>query len=234
MLALYVILGAVIGYLFGSISVSVIISKVAFKGDVREHGSGNAGATNMARVYGISGGLLVLLGDFLKTIVACTVALLICEQKYDEFCLMATGIGCVLGHAYPVFFGFKGGKGVTVGAAVALMIDWKVLAFIVIVFVVTFILTHIVSISSVMGAIGLVTITTVCYILNLCGVGFDYFANFTLQRLCLGVVASIISIWLHRGNILRLLKGEEKKFTFKKKEKPQHTACETAVTNTKR
>ena len=234
MLALYVILGAVIGYLFGSISVSVIISKVAFKGDVREHGSGNAGATNMARVYGISGGLLVLLGDFLKTIVACTVALLICEQKYDEFCLMATGIGCVLGHAYPVFFGFKGGKGVTVGAAVALMIDWKVLAFIVIVFVVTFILTHIVSISSVMGAIGLVTITTVCYILNLCGVGFDYFANFTLQRLCLGIVASIISIWLHRGNILRLLKGEEKKFTFKKKEKPQHTACETAVTNTKR
>ncbi len=234
MLALYVILGAVIGYLFGSISVSVIISKVAFKGDVREHGSGNAGATNMARVYGISGGLLVLLGDFLKTIVACTIALLICEQKYDEFCLMATGIGCVLGHAYPVFFGFKGGKGVTVGAAVALMIDWKVLAFIVIVFVVTFILTHIVSISSVMGAIGLVTITTVCYILNLCGVGFDYFANFTLQRLCLGVVASIISIWLHRGNILRLLKGEEKKFTFKKKEKPQHTACETAVTNTKR
>ena len=234
MLALYVILGAIIGYLFGSISVSVIISKVAFKGDVREHGSGNAGATNMARVYGISGGLLVLLGDFLKTIVACTVALLICEQKYDEFCLMATGIGCVLGHAYPVFFGFKGGKGVTVGAAVALMIDWKVLAFIVIVFVVTFILTHIVSISSVMGAIGLVTITTVCYILNLCGVGFDYFANFTLQRLCLGVVASIISIWLHRGNILRLLKGEEKKFTFKKKEKPQPTACETAVTNTKR
>ena len=234
MLALYVILGAVIGYLFGSISVSVIISKVAFKGDVREHGSGNAGATNMARVYGISGGLLVLLGDFLKTIVACTVALLICEQKYDEFCLMATGIGCVLGHAYPVFFGFKGGKGVTVGAAVALMIDWKVLAFIVVVFVVTFILTHIVSISSVMGAIGLVTITTVCYILNLCGVGFDYFANFTLQRLCLGIVASIISIWLHRGNILRLLKGEEKKFTFKKKEKPQHTACETAVTNTKR
>lgn len=234
MLALYVILGAVIGYLFGSISVSVIISKVAFKGDVREHGSGNAGATNMARVYGISGGLLVLLGDFLKTIIACTIALLICEAQYDEFCLMVTGIGCVLGHAYPVFFGFKGGKGVTVGAAVALMIDWKVLAFIVIIFVVTFILTHIVSISSVMGAIGLMTITMTCYVLNLCGVGFDYFANFTLQRLFLGIVASVISIWLHRGNILRLLKGEEKKFTFKKKAKPQTTVCETAVTNTKR
>ncbi len=234
MLALYVILGTIIGYLFGSISVSVIISKIAFKSDVREHGSGNAGATNMARVYGISGGLLVLLGDFLKTIIACAIALLICEEKYEEFCLMATGIGCVLGHAYPIFFGFKGGKGVTVGAAVALMIDWKVLSFIVIVFVVTFILTHIVSISSVMGAIGLMAITTVCYILNLCGVGFEYFANFTLQRLCLGVVASVISIWLHRGNILRLLRGEEKKFTFKKKDRAQAVSCETAVTKNKR
>jgi glycerol-3-phosphate acyltransferase PlsY len=202
----------------GSISVSVILSKCLFKGDVREHGSGNAGATNMARVYGAKGGILVLLGDFLKAIIACAVVLLIAKDEYTEVCIMTTGIACILGHAFPVFFNFKGGKGVTVGAAIALIIDWKILVFIVIVFFVTFAFTHIVSISSILGAIGLTFSVLGFYVLNVCGVGAGYFANFTTYRLILGVVASVISIWLHRANILRLLKGEEKVFTFKKKD----------------
>jgi glycerol-3-phosphate acyltransferase PlsY len=202
----------------GSISVSVILSKCLFKGDVRERGSGNAGATNMARVYGAKGGILVLLGDFLKAIIACAVVLLIAKDEYTEVCIMTTGIACILGHAFPVFFNFKGGKGVTVGAAIALIIDWKILVFIVIVFFVTFAFTHIVSISSILGAIGLTFSVLGFYVLNVCGVGAGYFANFTTYRLILGVVASVISIWLHRANILRLLKGEEKVFTFKKKD----------------
>lgn len=218
MLALYVSLSLIIGYLMGSISVSVILSKCLFKGDVREHGSGNAGATNMARVYGAKGGILVLLGDFLKAIIACAVVLLIAKDEYAEVCIMTTGIACILGHAFPVFFNFKGGKGVTVGAAIALIIDWKILVFIVIVFFVTFAFTHIVSISSILGAIGLTFSVLGFYVLNVCSIGAGYFANFTIYRLILGVVASVISIWLHRANILRLLKGEEKVFTFKKKD----------------
>lgn len=219
MLALYLILSALIGYLFGSISISVLVSKFAFHDDVRSHGSGNAGATNMARVYGAKGGLIVLLGDFLKAIVAATIVLLITEPAYDEIALMTTGIACVLGHAFPVFFKFKGGKGVTVGAAVALLIDWKALVFIVAVFIVVFAITRIVSISSILGATGLTVITLIMYTLNLCGVGYGYFANFTPERLVLAIVASIIVICLHKPNIERLVTGTEKKFSFKKKEK---------------
>ena len=224
MLTLYIILSLIVGYVFGSISVSVILSKCLFKDDVRQHGSGNAGATNMARVYGAKGGLLVLLGDFLKAIIACTIVLLIAEEQYTEVCLMTTGIACIMGHAYPVFFGFKGGEGVTVGAAVALIIDWKILVFIVIVFFVVFMLTHIVSISSILGATGLILSTLVFYTLNVSGVAGDAFSNFTVYRLVLAIVASVISIWLHRANIVRLLKGEEKVFTFKKNTKEQAVA----------
>ena len=215
---LYVLLSIIIGYLFGSISVSVILSKVAFKGDIRKFGSGNAGATNMARVYGAKGGIIVLLGDFLKAIIACTLALLIAPKEYTEVCIATVGIACSLGHAFPVFFNFKGGKGVTVGAAVALIIDWKVLLFILAVFIIVFMFTHIVSISSVMGALGLIFITLVFYVLNLCGVGGSFFANFTPERMFLAFIAGILVIWLHKPNIIRLLNGEEKKFTFKKKD----------------
>ena len=201
----------------GSISVSVILSKTIFKGDVRKHGSGNAGATNMARVYGAKGGLLVLLGDFLKAILACTIVLLILEDKYTELAIMLTGFACMLGHAYPIFFKFKGGKGVTVGAAIALVIDWKILAFIFVVFVITFMLTHIVSISSIMGAVGLICSAVTFYLLGVNGVAGGYFASFTIYRVVLAVSASLLSIWLHRANIVRLIRKEEKVFTFKKK-----------------
>ena len=201
----------------GSISVSVILSKTLFKGDVRKHGSGNAGATNMARVYGAKGGLLVLLGDFLKAILACTLVLLILDDKYTEVAIMLTGIACMVGHAYPIYFKFKGGKGVSVGAAIALFIDWKILAFIFVVFVLTFMLTHIVSVSSIMGAVGLICSTVTFYLLGVNGVAGGYFASFTIYRVVLAVSASLLSIWLHRANIIRLIRKEEKVFTFKKK-----------------
>ena len=182
---LYVSLSIIIGYLLGSISVSVLLSKFVFKGDVRNFGSGNAGATNMARVYGAKGGAIVLIGDFLKAIIACTVSLLIAPSKYSEVCILAVGIACLIGHAFPVFFGFKGGKGVTVGAAVALMIDWKALLFIFIVFVIVFIFTHIVSISSILSGIGLIFVTLLFYVFNLCEIGGNFFANFTVESLLL-------------------------------------------------
>ena len=145
-----VVLSAIIGYLLGSISMSVLLSKLVYKGDVRNYGSHNAGATNMARVYGLIGGIATLAGDFLKAIVAMLIPLLFKliykDFAYAELAYAIAGMGCFLGHAFPIFFGFKGGKGVTVGAAIALMTDWKAFLIILAVFVIAFMISKIVSV----------------------------------------------------------------------------------------
>ena len=227
-MALRIIFSIIVGYLFGSVSVSVIISKLVYKQDIRKVGSGNAGATNMARINGFKGGITVLVGDFLKAIISCLIAKLIGGDAYAEVCMSLAGCACVLGHAFPVFFNFKGGKGVTVGAAIALMIDWKALLFIFIVFFVVFAFKKIVSISSISGAVSLFVISTVFYMFNILGVGNGYFDNFTIERLFLAFFASFMVVVLHHENIIRLIKGEEKKFAVQKK--PQ---SETAVTKQK-
>ncbi|MBO6262926.1 MAG: glycerol-3-phosphate 1-O-acyltransferase PlsY [Clostridia bacterium] len=222
----YVLLAlcAVIGYLLGSLSASVIISKLFFRGDVRSQGSGNAGATNMARVYGLKGGLIVLLFDFLKEVISMALGLYIgsliitmssstAYDGFDIYCMVAAGGGCLLGHAFPLYFGFKGGKGISVGAALALMIDWRILLIILAVFIIVFILSKIVSVSSISAAAAFVVCSLVFYF-----VGF-----ITLPEMLLGTIGPVIVIWLHRQNIVRIIKGEEKKFTYKKgKEEKKH------------
>ena len=139
---------------------SVLLSKLVYKGDVRNYGSHNAGATNMARVYGLIGGIATLAGDFLKAIVAMLIPLLFKliykDFAYAELAYAIAGMGCFLGHAFPIFFGFKGGKGVTVGAAIALMTDWKAFLIILAVFVIAFMISKIVSVSSISAAVALV------------------------------------------------------------------------------
>lgn len=206
------VLCAVVAYLLGSISVSVLISKFLYKDDVREHGSHNAGATNMARVYGLIGGVAVLVGDFLKAVVAMglpwLLGLIFPEFTSWRLAYAIAGATCLVGHAYPVFFGFKGGKGVTVGAAIALMSDWRSLLIILTVFVVVFVCTKIVSISSVSAA-------TAFAVTGICFYAFGI-ADFNLYLMILSVFAGAMVVFLHRGNLVRLARGEEKKFTYKK------------------
>ena len=111
----------VAGYLLGSISVSVCLS-VGMGRDVRKEGSGNAGATNMARVFGMKAGVITLLGDMVKAALAVLLGYLL----LGDMGLMAGGIACIVGHCFPVFHQFKGGKGVSVGGLLSLMIDWRV------------------------------------------------------------------------------------------------------------
>ncbi|MDY2879746.1 MAG: glycerol-3-phosphate 1-O-acyltransferase PlsY [Candidatus Borkfalkiaceae bacterium] len=198
---------AVIGYLIGSVNVSVIVSILAYKSDIRKHGSGNAGATNMARVYGVVGGIVVLIGDFGKAILAMAIALAIGGESVGHSCMLAAGVATVIGHAYPLYFRFKGGKGVTVGAAIALMIDYRLLLIIFCVFVLLFLIRRIVSLSSV-GACGSLIVASV---------GFYAFQLTDLWSMITCVVISVFVIFLHRSNIARLLKGEEKEFSFKRK-----------------
>jgi len=208
-------ISVVMGYILGSVNVSVIVSKIVYKGDVRKHGSGNAGATNMARVYGPVGGMIVLVGDFIKAVAAIGFSRLIADGVLPgnitvyEICGMLAGIFCIIGHAFPVFFKFRGGKGVTVGAAIALMSDWKALVVIVIVFIAVFATTRIVSISSMSGGIALIITVALLFVFN----------GLSLERLILCVFASVLVIALHHSNIKRLIHGEEKEFKFKKSDK---------------
>ncbi len=202
---LYYFLAALEGYIIGSISFAIMLSKIFLKDDVRNSGSGNAGATNMARVYGIWSGVVVLLLDFGKA----SLAMFLGTLLGGEIGMALAGGFCALGHAFPVFFKFKGGKGVSVGAALALFIDWRAFLFVIAVFIIMVAITKIVSISSISAAVSLLILC----IIFLC-VGW-----ISVPRMLLGVFGALLVVALHWQNIKRLVRGEEKKFTFKKKTK---------------
>ena len=218
-----VVLSTVIGYLIGSISMSVLLSKRIYKGDVRNYGSHNAGATNMARVYGLTGGILTLAGDFLKAVVSMLIPLLIhllySGFEHYELAYVLAGMGCFVGHAYPLYFGFKGGKCVTVGAAIALMIDWKIFLIAVAVFFIAFFISKIVSVSSISAAIALIVagILFAAFGVSSYMIVFGRYVPFTWYKAGLCAFVGLAVIFLHRANIGRLVRGEEKKFTYKKK-----------------
>ena len=191
------ILIAVCGYLFGSISSAVLISKKLFREDVRTMGSGNAGATNMARVYGMLPGFLAFLCDAAKTIAAMGLGWLL----DGSLGMSIGGAACVIGHCWPVFFQMRGGKGVSVGAVVALMIDWRIFLLLVVIFFGTFALTKIVSVCSI----------TVAVVLPVAAALLHQPA----PELLLAIFTGALVVFQHRTNIRRLFRGEEKKFTPK-------------------
>ena len=200
--ALKVLAILIVGYLLGSVNVAVILSKYFFKGDVREQGSHNAGTTNMARVYGMSAGLLTLVGDVLKTIVT----MLLGRVLLGEMGFSLGGIACILGHCFPVFFGFKGGKGVAVSGGVAIMLGWEYALTLIGIFLVIVLITRYVSLGSLIAV--LMSIPTLLI--------FGGYGTW-VYLLC---VVIIVSVWyMHRGNIKRLLTGTESKFVPGKRKK---------------
>ena len=182
------------GYLLGSLSASIILSRTAWGGDVRGKGSGNAGATNMARVYGLGAGFLTLGCDMLKTIVAMWLGSLL----LGDVGLALGGICAMIGHCFPVFHGFKGGKGISVGAALGLMIDWRVFVCIIATFLIVAFLTKKVSLGSICAAVAITVFSLVFHV--------------TTPRLILAICAMCLAIFQHRGNIDRLIKGTEPDF----------------------
>ena len=127
-MASYIIV-VIIAYLLGSISFSIIISKKLAGFDVREKGSGNAGATNMLRSVGVKGAVLTLIGDCLKGVIAILVAVIvgkIAKNADKALLVQLAGIAVVLGHTFPIFFNFKGGKGVATALGVVLVTNWQI------------------------------------------------------------------------------------------------------------
>ena len=182
------------GYLLGSLSASILLSRTAWGGDVRKKGSGNAGATNMARVYGWKAGFLTLAGDMLKA----GLAVLLGWLLLGDWGLAAGGIAAITGHCFPVFYNFKGGKGISVGAALGLMIDWRVFLCIIATFLIVAFLTKKVSLGSLAAAVAITVFAIVFHV--------------STPKLVLAIVAMCLAIFQHRTNIDRLSKGTEPDF----------------------
>ncbi len=196
----YYLIEIAFGYLMGSVSPSVILSKFAYKKDVRDEGSGNAGATNVARVFGMKAGFITLGLDVLKIVIPMLLGMWLDGDRG----VCVAGIAGILGHCFPVFFKFRGGKGVSVAATIAMFLGWQVLAIGLSVFIIIVLVTRIVSISSIFAALSLIVATMI-------------FAGDNTYKIILVLVTAVLIIFMHRENIVRLVHGEEKKFTPKKK-----------------
>ena len=195
-----------LGYLLGSLNTSVIVGKLYDK-NIRDHGSKSAGLTNTLRVLGKPAAGLVLVGDILKGIIACLIGLRLGVYVYsgeakDCVSLLAAGAGAVVGHNWPVYFGFKGGKGMLTAAAVMFIIDWP-MALISLGFFVTIVaLTRYVSLGTICAAAFFVAISFI-----------PVFSNTLYFHIFAFLLASIIIV-KHRENIQRLLSGTENKLRF--------------------
>jgi len=200
---------AAIAYFCGCFNGAVIVSKYILRDDVRNHGSGNAGLTNFIRNYGAGRSVLVIAIDVLKAILGCLLARMMFEPYgYGLEGSVLGGVCVMLGHDFPALQGFRGGKGILSGWFIALMIDWRVFVLIAVVFFSAYLLTQYVSLGSVLAAATF-------------GVGFALFYPGNLWVVAGGVFMSALTIFQHRGNIVRLVKRQERKTNLLAKGKKQ-------------
>ncbi len=210
-MATYIIV-AIIAYLLGSISFSVIISKKVAGFDVREKGSGNAGTTNVLRSVGKGAAAVTLICDVLKGVVAVLIAYLagkIVHNLDNALLLQLAGIFVILGHTFPVFFKFKGGKGIATSLGVLLITNWQIGLICLVFALILMALTRMVSVGSIAAAVlfpVLVLFINQNYLVE---------AN-NWSYLIYSIILAVLVIFNHRANIKRLLAGEENKISFKK------------------
>lgn len=210
------ILTAIIAYLIGSINFSVILSKKIAGFDVREKGSGNAGSTNMLRSVGKKAAAITLICDILKGIIAVLIAVVlgwIFKDCDKALLVQIAGILVVVGHTYPIFFGFKGGKGVATSLGVLLITNFQ-LGLICLVFaLVLIVLTRMVSVGSI-GAAILFSVLTL--FVNMHILPCNFLVTEGSGFLTYSILLAALVIFNHRTNIQRILSGNENKISFKK------------------
>ena len=202
---------AIIAYLIGSVNFSIIISKKMAGFDVREKGSGNAGTTNMLRSVGKRAAALTLVCDILKGVVAILVAILagaIIKNLDKSLLVQLAGIAVVIGHTFPIFFGFKGGKGVATSLGVLLMVNWKIGLICLVFAVILIALTRMVSVGSVGAAI--------LYPVLVLFIGTNFTVSEGSGYLVFSILLALLVAFNHRSNIKRILEGKENKISFKK------------------
>ena len=208
-MAAYIIV-AVIAYLLGSISFSVIISKKMAGFDVREKGSGNAGSTNVLRTVGKKAAILTLICDILKGVVAVLIATLvgkIWKELDGALLVQLAGIFVIIGHTFPIFFKFKGGKGVATSLGVLLITNWQIGLICLVFALVLMVLTQMVSVGSI-GAAILYPVLTLFISQNYIVPGTYIISS---------IIIAILVVFNHRSNVKRLLSGTENRINFKTK-----------------
>ena len=203
-----ILITALVCYFLGNHNGAICVSNMLHD-DVREHGSGNAGLTNFIRNYGAGRSALVIVIDAGKAVFACLLGGLMLESCGLEMeGRVLGGVAVMLGHDFPALQGFRGGKGILSGWFIAWMVDWRVGLLIGVVFFATYLVTRYVSLGSVLAALTFAAAFAVLHHDNL--------------WVCLGgVFMGLLTVFMHRGNIVRLLKGEERKTNLFTKGKKQ-------------
>lgn len=199
---------AIIAYLIGSVNFSVILSKKMAGFDVREKGSGNAGTTNMLRSVGKKAAAITLICDILKGVISIGIAIIlgkIIEDSNGALLVQIAGVAVILGHTFPIFFKFKGGKGVATSLGVLVMSNWQIGLICLVFALILIILTQMVSVGSIAAAI-LYPVLTLFIPENYIVSG---------SYLIYSIILAVIIVFNHRENVKRLLNGTENKISFK-------------------
>ena len=194
-----ILITVLVGYLLGNLNGAVCMSQLLAHEDVRNQGSGNAGLTNFIRNYGAGKSIGVILIDGGKAAVACLAGGLILsgfDMKLEG--MVIGGLALMLGHDFPALLGFKGGKGIMSGCLIAFVTDWRVGLLILGVFALIYLITGYVSLASVLAAVSF-------------SVGFVIFHHDNLIVMLCGIAMGALAVFMHRANIVRLVKGQEKK-----------------------
>lgn len=202
------ILIVIIGYLIGSFQTAILIGRA--KGiDIRNHGSGNAGATNTLRVLGKKSAIIVFIGDMLKTMIAIILVRLLFNESATTPSLITSiyaGLGAILGHNWPIYFHFRGGKGIAVSVATLLMLDYRIGLIGITIFLTCVLITRYVSLSSI-----LLTLSAPIFLMV-----FYSQASYFIEAMIVVTVIPALAIYRHIPNIKRLFHGTESKIGQKR------------------
>ncbi len=210
------IVGLIIGYAFGNILPGYIIGKLKHV-DLTKEGSGNIGSTNTLRTLGVKAGFTTLALDILKCVLAVVITWLIFKNSADNvyICMLYAAVGAIIGHDFPIALKFKGGKGIAATLGFAIAIYPQTVPVCAIVFIATVAITRFVSLGSILGIIALVSQATIFGLL-----GWLHFSgSYLTEALIITYLVGILGIALHHANIGRLIRGEERKFSFHPKTK---------------
>lgn len=208
-MVLAIVLTILAGYLLGNVNGAILLSRLVEKDDVRRHGSGNAGFTNFFRNYGKSTSLLVILIDGVKTAASCILGgFLLGKFGFGTEGMLLGGLCATLGHDFPAFLGFRGGKGIVCGFATALVTDWRIGLILFALFALVYLLTKYVSLASIVCAVGFL----IC---------FPLFYPGRIGVILPSAAMGLLAIFLHRENLKRLVKGQERKTDFFRKRGPK-------------
>lgn len=203
----------VIGYVLGLFQTGYFYGRMN-NIDIRQYGSGNSGTTNALRVLGKKAGLIVFAGDFLKTVLACALARILFADKPEMVSLLVVyaGFGAVLGHNYPFYLNFKGGKGIAATSGLIFFMDWRTTVICLILFIGAVAITRFVS----LGSLLVVTAMCITFCMFAAWGDFGLGAGYLYEFYGVTLVLTALAYWRHRANIVRLLHGTENKLGAKK------------------